>query len=460
MRRIINDITKGKDLQDNLAKYVSQMKSYHYKYAMVRLALIYYTYYQVVEEEEESTFIGHKDISDKVNHIIRDALIGDLSDISESLQELEECRKTILADMEALTYYVDAFRLHEHALNRVEYRFKEEAFPDNYSDEQLCRTLMQYILSDEDNVVINSKISEVMAELPIKLTKNKFFEYLSNGLSIYKGSEKKSLDDFLYMIKTTSMIDGKEEYKERFPELEELLEDLQKTDYSSVTEDDYNSMARAVEEASVFMKDVMNTSMMLMEIMNAAYAILLSEKSAEEDKVVHACVEIITAVNDYFILGSQISEETEDMFVLLEGTQENIYQKINLYNVVDQIEATYGLELDKYCAKEGIEDIKVLSILCSDSIFVDINPVNDTSLVDEEVLKAEEDKIISQFREKFETNGKSINRAVMAAVMAQLPVFFNNISELQDFIYNTLSGCMDKAEKLACIEVLHQIMEE
>lgn len=460
MRRIINDITKGKDLQDNLAKYVSEMKSYHYKYAMVRLALIYYTYYQVAEEEEESQAIGHKDISDKVNHIIRDALLNDSLEIQSSLQELEGYRKTILGDMEALTYYVDAFRIYEHALNRVEYRFKDEDFPSNYSDEQLCRSLMQYILSDEDNVVINSKIAEVMAELPIKLTKNKFFEYLSNGLSIYKGSEKKSLDDFLYMIKTTSMIDKKDVYKERFPELEELLSELQKTDFSSISQEEYDSLSRTVEDASVFMRDVMNVSMMLMEIMNAVYAILVSKNSADEDRVIQACIEIVTAVNDYFILGSQISEEIEDMFVLLEGTQESIYSKINLYNVVDQIETSYGADLDKYSAKEGIEEIKVLSILCSDSIFVDINPINDTALVDEDMLKIEEDKVVEQFKEMFATNGKSINRAVMAAVMAQLPVFFNNISELQDFIYNTLSGCMDKAEKLACIEVLHQIMEE
>mgnify|MGYP000456010238 CR=1 FL=1 len=48
----------------------------------------------------------------------------------------------------------------------------------------------------------------------------------------------------------------------------------------------------------------------------------------------------------------------------------------------------------------------------------------------------------------------------MSASIAELPVFFNNISELQDYIYNTLSVCNDKAEKLACIEILNGIMEE
>ena len=45
----------------------------------------------------------------------------------------------------------------------------------------------------------------------------------------------------------------------------------------------------------------------------------------------------------------------------------------------------------------------------------------------------------------------------MSSAISELPVFFNNISELQDFIYNTLSICTDKAEKLACIEILNEL---
>ena len=48
---------------------------------------------------------------------------------------------------------------------------------------------MQFILEDEDNMAINRKISQVIGQLPVRLTKNKFFEMLSNGLSIYKGGK-------------------------------------------------------------------------------------------------------------------------------------------------------------------------------------------------------------------------------------------------------------------------------
>ena len=34
---------------------------------------------------------------------------------------------------------------------------------------------MQFILEDEDNMAINRKISQVIGQLPVRLTKNKFF---------------------------------------------------------------------------------------------------------------------------------------------------------------------------------------------------------------------------------------------------------------------------------------------
>ena len=70
------------------------------------------------------------------------------------------------------------------------------------------------------------------------------------------------------------------------------------------------------------------------------------------------------------------------------------------------------------------------------------------------------EKLISEFDAFFGKHQRKINRAVMAFVIAQLPVFFNNISELQDYIYNSLTNCSDMAEKTACVEILQQIAND
>ena len=57
-------------------------------------------------------------------------------------------------------------------------------------------------------------------------------------------------------------------------------------------------------------------------------------------------------------------------------------------------------------------------------------------------------------------DGKLINRAVMAHVLASLPVFFNNVQEIQNYVYSSVNGCSDMAEKTACAEIFATMMEE
>lgn len=459
MRRIVNDITNGKNIEENLKNYLSEMKALNYKYAMVRLALNYYTYYQIVLDGNLKRK-SHEKMSKEIHRVIRDAVLNNTMSPCAATAELDKYRDSLMKEVSALTYYVDAFRIYEHALNRVEYRFRNDELQKDYSDEELCRSLMQYILADEDNVVVNSKISEVITELPIRMTKDKFFEYISNGLSIYKGAEKKSLEDFIYMIRTSSMLGEDESFGDIFPELEETLEAFKDVDYSNIEKNEYEFLIRSIEDVSVYIEDVMNISMILMEIMNDTYAAVLTIDDVEMSKEITVCYEIVANVNDYFILGSEVENETENMFVLLEGSQENLYSKLRLYNVLDEITSSYKAQIKELDLEAGYENLAKLEILASDSIFVELENNSDGIIVDEDILEAEKIKLIGEFKELFSKNGKNINRAVMSSVLAQLPVFFNNISELQDFIYQTLSQCKNTAEKLACIEVLHQIMED
>ena len=86
--------------------------------------------------------------------------------------------------------------------------------------------------------------------------------------------------------------------------------------------------------------------------------------------------------------------------------------------------------------------------LNSDSMFVkNLIKVENNDVVDEAYLENQKEQLINDYRELFKDTDKMITRAVMAQALSELPIFFNNISELQDYIYNTLSICNDKTEK-------------
>ena len=61
-----------------------------------------------------------------------------------------------------------------------------------------------------------------------------------------------------------------------------------------------------------------------------------------------------------------------------------------------------------------------------------------------EKLITELDKVVTDCQQ-------SVKRAVMAAVLSMLPVFFNNTEEIQDYINSSLIQCSDEAEKKAVV---------
>ena len=49
-------------------------------------------------------------------------------------------------------------------------------------------------------------------------------------------------------------------------------------------------------------------------------------------------------------------------------------------------------------------------------------------------------------------------RAVMAKILSDLPVYFNSIDEIQNYIRGSFESCTDEAEKETCKELLEELM--
>lgn len=462
MKKIVGDILKNKNINDNLQEYYGKFMEINNKYAMIRLAMNYYTYYTMTAEDDVILQAENMAGMNLINKAIENMMNGNEESLQADITAIESLREGIIEKVQDLTCYVDRFNIYEYALNRVEYRFKDEDYPAGYSDENLTRQLMQFILEDEDNMAINQKISQVIGQLPIRLTKNKFYEMLSNGFSIYKGGTKESFKDFLYMIRTTSMLETTATMQENYPYLEESLRDFSKVNFKEMSAEQYEDMSNDVVKVSDYITELMDCNMVLQGLVNDLLVILYTKEHKVEDGVVKACEEIIKDTNLLFMgkFSPKSMEEIEDMFIVLEGTQEELYPQISTYDVTAQIAESYTENIEELGLAKEYEVVFKLPKLNSDSIFVEMNKAEDNSEADEAFIESEKEKLFEEYSQLFAGTDRMVKRAVMSAAIAELPVFFNNISELQDFIYNTLSTCTDKAEKLACIEILNGIMEE
>ena len=340
------------------------------------------------------------------------------------------------------------------------------------SDEDLTREIMQYIFAEEDNASINSKISDVVAELPLRLTKSKFFQLLSDGLSVYSKTDKTTIDDFVYMLKTSALLDIPENLSE-YEELNEIYNDIRNINYSEITREQFHGLEAKLQYAAEYIDEETNLLMILQGIINRIYVIMLAEPYADnEDKEIKACTDVIMAINDNFSDAEYISlpDDVTDMFVFLEGVPENIHEQIqNVEYVLDNIRNNHLSIVKDIMADNIYKGLFNAQNLITDSLFVDLSDIQsifEDSYSEKEDFDGEKyvsvirDELINELTDFFKNNQKPVNKSVMAVILSSLPVFFNNITEVQDYIYNSLSNCTNNAEKQAATEILKSIINE
>ena len=104
--------------------------------------------------------------------------------------------------------------------------------------------------------------------------------------------------------------------------------------------------------------------------------------------------------------------------------------------------------------------LKQIAKLASNSRYIELHKVRKTELVEEDYL----DQVFRSFMEdmelSFKENVKIVNRARMAAVLQALPTFLRNMDECEMYIRQALMNCSDQTEKLACVELLMELMEQ
>lgn len=459
MHKVVKEISKKKNLDNNLKVFGEYMSNMYSRFSNVCLSMNYFTYFQMMEDADSEKYKDIINLHEKVNKVISNYINSNL-DLENDIKKLDEVRETIINIMKVLTSYADIFDRYEYILNRIEYKFKENNLLEKHDDTDFTRKIMQYIVSDEDSSAINMRISEIIGELPIRMTKAKFFERLNEGINVYRDTDKKSISDFLYMVGTSAMIELPDGLENTFPVLYSIYEELNKCDFDTVDEDKFNDLHGKIVYAADFIQESVNIYMMLQQIVNEVYSIVLLNgdiTDAGEENVY--CKKIISFVNDSFKNNSfkSLDEEIEESFIRLEGVQEMLHEKYMNYE--------YQLdELKKFDSLSGFEDLYERlyksGILVSDSLFVEFDDNNTNGeLTDDEFTKIKND-FINKVADYLSDKSRPVKRAVMASIIASLPTFFNNLQELQDHVYSSLESCRDKAEKAAVVEIINMLISD
>ena len=453
------DIKKGKNLERSLSAFAKDLSAAYGSSAILNLSMNYANYFvNSKEKETDRSFAG---IGDKINALIKSTIVeGNVS--KESIEEIENIREEVKARVDAATAFLSAFENFNYVLSRKlpnkEYEGKE------FDTDDEARKILEYIFEDDDNIMINSKIQRVISELPIRYTKGKFFDIIETSIDRYTGAEKKALKAFAYMVRQAGMIYDVDNMQKLYPELADEFEYFKNFEFDKATKKQILTESIKLNSTIARCSELTDDGILVMEVVNDLYAVLINWDSINKEDA-ELETEMITFTNESFANEDRSLEEFEakvvEIFTKLEGKLEAVYEDLMSYEgTLFDVQNRFVKEASEYGYKDKYDDLYKCSILKQGSLFADLNDLEDTGLTETADLDKLKDTLKSEFDRIFNEVDRSVRRGIMAQVIGSIPVYFENRTEVMDYIRSSLASCNSREELVGTINAVTEIICE
>ena len=461
---INNNIKNNKDIKDSIKNLGINMQYNQYKASVYNLLLNYITFYEMIREEESSSYLSEcadlHEIMDYVKSIIDN--YNGLSSIYEDRDKLINISNTIQEDMKVLSHYADEVEIYEYIINRIEGKYIDNVYKLNEDDNSFAGYLIQSIFDTEDNVVINEKIKLSLSQLPIRMTKGKFYEFIENAFKMHKGNYINDFNNFIELLKDVSIFNDEDV---KFNSISSNIEVLRKTDYNTL---DANQYKDVTNHKSLIAKEI--------EVINSVYTMLINiinnlmEISYCDRYDSYIDNEELLVIDDLFRLlkgTSNISYDDQIYIGLekIEGVLENNYEEIKRYSSVFELAKNkFDKEIKEYGYSITFSNIEKIDYMISSSSYF-VNPElirnkEDESRVDEFTLMKSMKEFITLLDNYLKDKDREYKRATMGRLLYYLPVTFRKPQEIHEYILNSLQQCSNLYEKNAAKEIIRSVMND
>ena len=328
---------------------------------------------------------------------------------------------------------------------------------------ELAAKVFKYLFSDGDKMVVNSKIQMVTGQLPIRMTKKRFFDYLTDTLNIYRESDKSSVDGFVSMLQSTALLELPEGYGTDYPEIIKVIRVLEDMDYKNMDLTGYQALTEQFSVTTTRLTELVSNYLLAVELVNNLYAALLARPyQKNEQSETQTCISMLEGLHNAFITNSEIPEFVDEGFAEIEGVQETLGEDIMQFeSILPDVLSDNKETISWLMSDEMFEKLLQISKLLSSSLFVDLeDDEGREESADAGYITSKRDLIVGQLTEFFDTHSKEVNRAVMAALFSNMPVLFNSQQEIKEYIEYSLGHCGNPSELMACAKLLEEMMAE
>ena len=413
----------------DLGNTISNLKNCYYELAATELVMNYYSLCEGAADDEMDE-VYKKTVSDfsgyrqKIGRYFDVASDKSSQDKEKLLEEVIAVREELKNKVNSLILLGDKNLIDEYVTAR---KGKDAEQPEYGNDDDYAREILTAIFESNDNNIINENILSMIYELPIRMTKSRFFDILEDGFKKYIGSPADVLDKMIFLTESAAGLNASDEN-------------------CKISEADSYDDDRIAAEIDYL------TS--LCELINCVYVMLIDCDEIDDSVKDRVLGYSVIVKNSMLIAekGEGYKKAMEESLLLLETTEgipENLLDKIN--SLSGKFENIVNSEKNVYDGEKKLFDR--LDRLMSNSVFAELEAQDETAVTEEKVHD-EYEKLCGKLKAAFENGERSRNRAVMAAVLKELPVFFNSRTEVMNYVRESLSACRDIYEKSIAISRL------
>lgn len=441
--------------KENLAEFLDRFAQDDYKYGCLQFTIYDYEIFENCREMGNPA----PELTGVYRGLVGDFLNGVKSE--EIIPVWKKLREDIIAQMEAITAFTDSFTIYEYLLNRAELKFTNEEEKAIDADDT-ANGLLQRIFSEKDNNTINLKLQTILSQLPVRITSDKFYNIIEDSLKLYINSEKSSAEKLKYMVRSAAGL-YKPAARADFEELLEVEEKLANLNYKDITEAEYNEATEALQSVTTTLTELSEHYNQLQNAVNQLGIMVytrpyVSEKTLEEAGATEALTRWI-AENPHSM--EPVPEELVDLFKTGEGKLEELSDALQqLAGMMEYLMDSNMATIKDMGLYEMALALETCGILASDSIYAPLEDTEDGAVADEAYIAALTKEIQDEFKAYFEGKEPKKRRAIMAAVLGELPVFFPTKNAVLDYIANSLKNCKDYAEKATSIALVNTAFDE
>ncbi len=420
--------------------------------------------YNLTESVHDGKYGMDSGLQEELNGIYGQLLscIRDYSDSGERVREdvigrISGLREKVVECSEQVQVLCDSLQIYEYLLNRVEYSLREYDKP--FDDEEEARELLRTIFASQDPTEVNLRIQLMVSQLPVRITKTRFFDLIKASFSIYESSDEDALEGFYYRIVSAAAMQKRPEGKV-FSEYLELIQKLEELDTETLDKDTVAAWQDCIANSGDNLSQDADYLLAIQECINAFYTVVLMDIDSVDEQTKAVMLPAVGAIAEYGFAALSAKEEPlhegalGPAFAYMEGRLEPLSERV----LKDEAKIDAYCENDaEFADTEEGRNILIVKKLMSTSSFAKLSEQK-IVMVTKDKLNAVTADALAVLEDGMKNHKRAYNRCVMASVLKELPVFFNSHTEVMNYVLQSLHNCSNEGEKRGAVAMLWDLL--